>query len=177
MARPLRADARANRDALLRAARSLYMERGPDVPLEEIAQHAGVGRATVYRHFATRDDLQFALVAQTVEAIERLALELPEAPESFLKLFRQVVRLQAESISLFDLLRPHMDLPSSMAELRGRLEAAFRAPLSVAQRAGAVNAELTPQDVRLLTSMVSSAARTETDRRRAMRLSLRLMAP
>lgn len=53
----MRADATRNRDALLRAARELLVERGVDVPLDAVARHAGVGPATLYRRFADRDAL------------------------------------------------------------------------------------------------------------------------
>lgn len=53
----MRADATRNRDALLRAARELLVERGLDVPLDAVARHAGVGPATLYRRFADRDEL------------------------------------------------------------------------------------------------------------------------
>lgn len=53
----MRADATRNRDALLRAARELFVERGLDVPLDAVARHAGVGPATLYRRFTDRDAL------------------------------------------------------------------------------------------------------------------------
>lgn len=53
----LRADARTNRDHLVVAARALFSTRGIDVPLEEVARHAGVGKATLYRRFPHRDQL------------------------------------------------------------------------------------------------------------------------
>ncbi|MET9249613.1 helix-turn-helix domain-containing protein [Nonomuraea sp. NPDC003709] len=49
--RPLRADAIRNSEKLLRAARQVWAEQGPDAPLEEIARRAGVGIATLYRRF------------------------------------------------------------------------------------------------------------------------------
>jgi AcrR family transcriptional regulator len=49
--RPLRADAVRNSEKLLRAARQVWAEQGPDAPLEEIARRAGVGIATLYRRF------------------------------------------------------------------------------------------------------------------------------
>src|ERR1035437_7005847 len=56
-AKPLRADARRNRDALLVVAASHFAEQGVEAPLEEIARRAGVGIGTLYRHFPTRDAL------------------------------------------------------------------------------------------------------------------------
>ncbi|MGX1309870.1 AcrR family transcriptional regulator [Amorphus suaedae] len=53
----LRADARRNRERILIAAEELFLERGADVALEEVAKHANVGIATLYRRFPTREEL------------------------------------------------------------------------------------------------------------------------
>src|SRR4051794_20787548 len=53
----LRADAQDNRDRVLEAARALFSERGLDVPMREIARRAGVGPATLYRRFPTKQSL------------------------------------------------------------------------------------------------------------------------
>ncbi|SEQ47358.1 transcriptional regulator, TetR family [Streptomyces sp. yr375] len=52
-----RSDARRNRETLLAAAREIYAERGVDAPLDDIARRAGVGNATLYRHFTDRAEL------------------------------------------------------------------------------------------------------------------------
>ena len=52
----LRADAERNRRRILEAARAVFAEAGLDAPLEAIAQRAGVGIATLYRRFPTRED-------------------------------------------------------------------------------------------------------------------------
>jgi AcrR family transcriptional regulator len=53
--RNLRSHARDNRDRILGAARSVFVADGLDVPIREIARHAEVGPAIVYRHFPTKD--------------------------------------------------------------------------------------------------------------------------
>jgi len=67
--RPKRADARRNHDAVLAAARTLFAERGVDAPLDDVARRAGVGNATMYRHFPTRQDLIIAVYADEVTAL------------------------------------------------------------------------------------------------------------
>ncbi|QHC37017.1 TetR/AcrR family transcriptional regulator [Komagataeibacter xylinus] len=54
---PLRADAQQNRDKILAAAEEIFLERGATVSMNEVARHAGVGIGTLYRRFATREDL------------------------------------------------------------------------------------------------------------------------
>jgi AcrR family transcriptional regulator len=63
--RPLRADARRNRAAVLAAAREVFSEQGVDAPMEALARRAGVGVGTVYRHFPTKDALLQAMVFDT----------------------------------------------------------------------------------------------------------------
>src|SRR5712691_6900335 len=58
----LRADARRNREHVLAAAREVFVEHGPDAPLDEIARRAGVGIATLYRRFPDRAALLRAVV-------------------------------------------------------------------------------------------------------------------
>ena len=78
--RPQRADARANRDKLAAAARALFTEKGTSAPLEEVAERAGVGIGTLYRHFPTRQALLEAVYVDEVEAMARAATELEELP-------------------------------------------------------------------------------------------------
>ncbi|GHF86632.1 AcrR family transcriptional regulator [Amycolatopsis bartoniae] len=85
----LRADARRNRDQILAAAKAMFVEAGPDVPMEEIARRAGVGVGTLYRRFPDRDALiravgqgNFAEVLAEAEA----ATEEPTAWEALVRL-------------------------------------------------------------------------------------------
>lgn len=68
--RPQRADARRNQRALLDAAAAVFVTSGVEAPVREIAAEAGVGTATIYRHFPTRADL---IVAVYRHQVERLA--------------------------------------------------------------------------------------------------------
>ena len=62
-----RADAAANHARILEAAQAVLVERGLDMEVGEVARRAGVGVGTLYRHFANRDDLVRAVLAQAVE--------------------------------------------------------------------------------------------------------------
>ena len=65
--RPLRADARKNRARLLAAAEEVFAEQGVSVPIDDVAQRAGVGVGTLYRHFPTKEALFVAVVATRFE--------------------------------------------------------------------------------------------------------------
>jgi AcrR family transcriptional regulator len=67
--RPLRADARRNRDALVAAAAEIFRARGPDVSMLEAAEAAGVGVGTLYRNFPRRESLVAAVCQQGLEEV------------------------------------------------------------------------------------------------------------
>ncbi|MEN3359283.1 MAG: hypothetical protein V7637_3265 [Mycobacteriales bacterium] len=66
---PRRADAQRNRERLLRAAAEVFSEQGVAAPLDDIARRAGVGNATMYRHFANRRELALAVYADEVTSL------------------------------------------------------------------------------------------------------------
>ena len=72
----MRADAQRNRDAILVAARETFEEEGVLASLDGIAVRAGVGNATLYRNFPTRDDLLAAVMEANIEAALAEAGEL-----------------------------------------------------------------------------------------------------
>lgn len=74
--RPVRADAQRNIDALLRAASAVFDSSGVDAPVREIAQRAGVGVGTIYRHFPRRSDLIVAVLRNEVDACAETGAEL-----------------------------------------------------------------------------------------------------
>jgi AcrR family transcriptional regulator len=88
-----RADALRNHDLLLEAAKASFAGSGAEVSLDEIAQRAGVGIGTLYRHFPTRDAIVEAVyrreVEQLADAANRLAATLPpgEALHAWMRLF------------------------------------------------------------------------------------------
>jgi AcrR family transcriptional regulator len=144
--RPLRADARRNRDRVLRAARAAFAAHGYGVPLDEIAALAGVGPGTVYRHFPSKEELFEAVVTERlrdlIEAARALAGDSDpgQAFFGFLGQFRTEVAAKR-------------DLPDAIA-VPGALQDDLRAALDVllrrAQEHGAVRADITTQDLMAL---------------------------
>ena len=81
--RPLRADARRNRQRILESAREIFAENGIDAQMDDVADRAGVGVGTVYRHFPTKEALMVELVRQKFRlfaAEARRALERDGEP-------------------------------------------------------------------------------------------------
>lgn len=89
-----RADARRNRDRLVAAANAVIAETGPGASLEEIARRAGVGSATLHRHFPQRAQLLEAVLDDRVRVLCARAEELRTAPDAGIALvdwLREVV--------------------------------------------------------------------------------------
>lgn len=74
-------DAQRNRDALLATAKAVFARLGTDAPLEIVAQQAGVGRGTLYRHYPTREHMFAAIMRDSAAALDTNAHELLDAPE------------------------------------------------------------------------------------------------
>ena len=79
--RRLRSDAQRNIDSLLEAAKAAFGTSGVDAPAKEIADLAGVGVGTLYRHFPQRSDLVVAVLARGIDACADAASELAAAHE------------------------------------------------------------------------------------------------
>jgi AcrR family transcriptional regulator len=168
-----RADARANHAALLQAAAALVGQGGIAVPYEEIALAAGVGRATVYRHFPTREALSRAIIDAALDHWEAVLADLPPGAGQFEELFGAWVRMQQDRSQGVDLLARSAS-EEVLREGRRRFEATLRQPTQQAQEAGIVHPHLTAADVRIILTMLSAALRSSEparDRRRAVELA------
>ena len=80
-AKLMRADAQRNHDAILAVAKALFAEAGTDVPMEEVARAAGVGKGTLYRRFPTREHLFAAILQERVDALDASAQRALDAPD------------------------------------------------------------------------------------------------
>ncbi|MCW2584772.1 MAG: TetR/AcrR family transcriptional regulator [Frankiales bacterium] len=81
--RPRRADAARNAEKVLAAAREVFAERGPDAGVDEIATRAGVGKATIYRCWATKEELVTAVVGQRVDWFTEQTLAAIESDDTW----------------------------------------------------------------------------------------------
>lgn len=145
-ARPrLRADALRNRERIVAAAREVLVEHGPEVPLDEIARRAGVGNATLYRHFADRGELVHHV---TVSLMERIAgqaeVALAEEPDAFAALRRFVHAAAEERVgALCPLFSDGVDKnhPDHIAA-RTRLEDSIATLMTAARDSGRMRADI-----------------------------------
>lgn len=80
--RPMRADARRNYERLLAEAGRAFAEHGADTSLDDIAKRAGVGNATLYRHFATREALLEAVYRDEIDQLSNLAYASGDGPDT-----------------------------------------------------------------------------------------------
>ena len=92
VARPRRADAARNNDSLLAAAAAVFADDGVDAPVRRVAERAGVGVATVYRHYPTRADLVAAVFRREIDACADAAPALAAAHPPFEALARWLLR-------------------------------------------------------------------------------------
>ncbi|HEV7764095.1 MAG TPA: helix-turn-helix domain-containing protein [Thermoanaerobaculia bacterium] len=92
ISRPKRADAQRKMNALVKAALEVFAESGVDAPVREIAERAGVGLGTVYRHFPQRSDLIVAVYRSRVDDCADAAAKLASRYEPFEALARWMRR-------------------------------------------------------------------------------------
>ena len=92
---PLRADAQRNFDAVVTAARDAFSANGTQSSLDDIAEQAGVGNATLYRHFPTRDSLIAETLRLPLAELAAVARELGDSTDPRAALREWVVQLAA----------------------------------------------------------------------------------
>jgi AcrR family transcriptional regulator len=98
--RPMRADARRNREAILSAARELFASSRPEVQIDDIARRAGVGVGTVYRHFPDKEALMGELVRERFLAFnEQLAAALADEESPPFETLANALRANAASVA------------------------------------------------------------------------------
>jgi AcrR family transcriptional regulator len=159
--RPLRADAARNVERILRAARDVYGQLGPDAPVEAVARRAGVGERTLYRRFPTKADLVRAALDQSIAEDLTPAIEDARRADDPL---RGLARLIEAAIALGareqNLLTAAHRAGSLTADISDSLNVALGDLVRRGQQAGIVRAELVPDDLPRLIGMLYSVLST-----------------
>ncbi|MEV7925836.1 MULTISPECIES: TetR family transcriptional regulator [unclassified Kitasatospora] len=172
--RPLRADARRNRDRLIEVAARAFAQDGPDATLGAIAKEAGVGIGTLYRHFATREELVEAVYRSELAKLCDSAAELLDGrgPDAALRAWMDgFVRYMTTKRGMSDALRALIASGSDpFSHSRAMLTAAITQLLRAGAESGALRADVEPEDVLFSLSGLSMAATTPEHHTRMERL-------
>ncbi|WP_046496293.1 TetR/AcrR family transcriptional regulator [Streptomyces odonnellii] len=153
-----RADALRNRERIVVAARELFVEYGPEAPLDEIARRAGIGNATLYRHFPDRNalihDVVLFVMARATDHAERIATEESDPFHAL----RRFVHIAADErigalcpllSNAFD--SDHPDLYAG----RERLEEAVEGLMERARKAGRLRTDVAVGDLMVALSQLT----------------------
>ncbi|MEV1049120.1 helix-turn-helix domain-containing protein [Streptomyces sp. NPDC049916] len=147
----LRADARRNRERVLAAARAVFADHGIDAPMATVARRAGVGVATLYRHFPTREALVRGAFAQQMETCAQAladALEAADPWEGFRELIVTVCALQQQERGFpAAFVAAFPESTSEHARSRQQAERDFATLVRRAQAAGGLRADFHPSDL------------------------------
>jgi AcrR family transcriptional regulator len=174
MAKPTttRKDALRSRRAILDAAHDLYSDGG-DASFAEVAYAAGVGQATVYRHFDNRHDLFAALAEEGMGRLEDKVASTAVTAESFEQLLRLMLAEQVHDQTLIAAIRRGEVDEARVEDLVDRARALFREPLAAAQEAGRLRPELDIDDVMAVLAMVDGAFAAAADQAKRERVAKR----
>jgi AcrR family transcriptional regulator len=161
--RPMRADARRNYDKLVAAARLAFAETGTSTPLEDVAERAGVGIGTLYRHFPTRQALLEAVYVDEVEAMARAADDLSEVPpwDALSQWLHQYVGFAATKRALNEALLEAAPDSNVLLACRTAITGAGSALIERAQRAGVVRADTNFIDVGRMVAGIAMVPTTD----------------
>jgi len=162
--RPLRADARRNREKVLMAARAVFSEHGRDAQMDDVARRAGVGVGTVYRHFPTKEALIEALMVAAFEAIlaeAEAALEVEDPWEAFSSVLWRGAEIMAADRALSEVFASIPGaMESAMPTVEGLTDTVARL-IARAQEAGVLRADMIVDDVPMVMCGIGSATKKE----------------
>ncbi|MGW7681958.1 TetR/AcrR family transcriptional regulator [Kribbella sp. NPDC054772] len=174
----MRADAQRNRDRLVTVAAEVVAEQGADASLEEIARRAGVGSATLHRHFGGRVALLEAVFQSGIDAVCDQAVKLADHPEPLRALTIWLRGMVAHSTASRGL-GPALKLSAERgSDCHRRILAAGGGLLERAQRDGAVPADVRIEDLLKLVNGISLASGEDAVQAdRLLTLAIRGIAP
>lgn len=152
----LRKDAARTRAAILAAAREL-LQSGRDVPMYEIGRHAGIGQATLYRHFPDRAAIVATIAHEYVDRIETVAASRQTDSHAIIDVLREAVQMLVCIHDILGILRNDATLAPVLAELRQRVRTVFDTTLNRSPRDPLLRADLGTDDLLLVLTMINGA--------------------
>ncbi|MHA6763272.1 TetR/AcrR family transcriptional regulator [Streptacidiphilus sp. PAMC 29251] len=154
----LRADATRNRERIVAAAQEAFIEFGPDVPLDEIARRAGIGNATLYRHFPDRRELVRSVVLSVLATMADEAEAIVDAaPDAFTALEGFVHGAVEWKVgALCPMLSEWMDpAQPDIRAAQDRLDIVVAGVVHHAQAEGSLRTDVGPGDILILASQIA----------------------
>ena len=175
--RELRADARRNREQVLRTAQQLFATEGLSVSLDEIARRAGVGPGTVHRHFPAKEALYLAVAIDQIEQLvaEAEVLAAADDPAALFTLLSKMMANGTENVTVKSaLVAAEFDLRTAAPDVAADLTRHVADLLDRAHAAGAVRHDLTAEEVMALVAGAFAAIRhagAESSRKRSAHIA------
>ena len=172
-----RADARRNRERVLRTAQRLFATEGLGVSLDEIARRAGVGPGTVHRHFPTKEALYLAVATDQFKQLvaEAEGLATTGEPAALFTLLSRMMATGAENATVKSaLVAAEFDLRTAAPDVAADLTRHVANLLDRAHAAGAVRHDLTVDELMALVAGAFAAIRhanAETSRERSAHIA------
>ena len=177
--RDLRADARRNRELVLRTASDMFAKEGMAVSLVRIAERAGVGAGTVYRHFPSKEELVEAVLAGLVSTFTGSAqrwAQRAEPGDALIGFLTEVIEKSVARKDVCDALAADQSWPRAVLSLEiSRFHEAQHQLLLRAQRAGAIRADVRTDDLAAITRGGAALQAAHRDPARGRRLVRQLL--
>jgi AcrR family transcriptional regulator len=148
----LRSDARRNRERLVASARELLASEGVDVPVEEITHRAGLGMGTLYRHFATKEELIDAVLEDAFAEIVGLAEQAVAEEDAWAGLtgfLERALALHGTNRGLKDVIASEQGRGRAQA-MRARIRPLLARLIDRAHEQGTLRADFTAADLPLV---------------------------
>jgi len=162
--RPLRADARRNREKVLAAARAVFSEHGREAQMDDVASRAGVGVGTVYRHFPTKEALIEALMVdafRSIAAEAKRALDIEDPWEAFTAVLWHGAETMSADRALSEVFA---SIPGAMESAMPTIEGLTESMETIMGRAkasGALRPDAIIDDIPMLMCGIGSATKKE----------------
>ena len=163
--KPLRSDARRNRERLVASARELLASEGVDVSVDEITRHAGLGMGTLYRHFPTKEELVDAVLEDAFAELVELAEQAAAAEDAWAGLtgfMEQALASHAANRGLKDVLATQ-EHGARRRAMRERIQPLLRKVVERAQAQGVLRPDFTAEDLSLVFWAVGRVIQTTAD--------------
>ncbi|WP_454887528.1 TetR/AcrR family transcriptional regulator [Sphingomonas oryzagri] len=164
----MRRDARERRERIIEAAAERFTTGGYMVPLEEVAQAAGVGRGTLYRNFSDRQSLALAVLGREISYLADLADRLSSDPAALFPIVRSLANVTVVHMRLAQAVRAELSDPGPFLDLLARRDAILEIALARAQQANLVRQGLTAAEVAMAATMIAAPAELASEDERDM---------